>query len=179
MSRLVYILPLIAFVAIAAFFYVGLRDNQEGDSAELPSMLAGKPVPIAIAPPLDAHAEGFGPADFKGHVTVLNVFASWCAPCRQEAPALGILAARKDIRLYGLVYKDTAAKARSFLGEVGNPFARIGLDADGSLGIEWGVYGVPETFIIGRDGVVIDRVTGPLTDDVLMDRVIPAIEKAH
>ncbi len=179
MKRLAYLLPLAAFAAIALFFLAGLRHNMKSPGDELPSMLAGKPAPSVTAPPLDANSEGFGPKDLRGHVTVLNVFASWCAPCRQEAPALAELAARKDIQLFGLVQKDTPQKVRVFLGSLGNPFARIGRDDDGRISIEWGVYGVPETFVIDRRGIVILRVTGALTPEVLQARVLPAIAAAQ
>src|SRR6201986_5125751 len=118
-------------------------------------MLVGKPAPVTPLPALDAQAQSFGPADLRsGHVTVVNVFASWCAPCREEAPMLQTLAQMKSISLYGMVQKDTPAKARAFLADFGNPFQRIDLDADGRASIEWGVYGVPETFVIDGKGII-------------------------
>jgi len=126
----------------------------------------GKPVP------------GIVPADFKGAVTILNVWASWCVPCRDEAALLMKLAGDKRIRLVGINYKDQADNARRFLGRYGNPFAASGVDASGRAAIEWGVYGVPETFIVGRDGRIAYKLVGPLTPENLERVVKPEIEKA-
>ena len=109
---------------------------------------------------------------------MVNVFASWCVPCRTEAPVLARLAASRGVALYGLVQKDTPAKVRAFLGEVGNPFQRIALDADGRASIEWGVYGVPETFVIDGRGIIRARFVGALTDEVLANDLLPAIAQA-
>jgi len=114
-----------------------------------------------------------------GHVSIVNVFASWCAPCREEAPALHALSELKGVALYGMVQKDTPAKARAFLADVGNPYSRIDLDADGRASIEWGVYGVPETFVVDGHGVVRLRYAGPLTADALQSTILPAIESAQ
>jgi len=147
---------------------------------ELPSMLVDKPAPTLTLPALDADAQAFAPSDLKaGHVTVLNVFASWCIPCRIEGPGLAQVAALKGVALYGLVYKDTPEKARAFLGDLGNPYQRIDLDADGRAGIEWGVYGVPETFVIDGKGIVRLRFPGPLVGDARTKIVLPAIDKAR
>jgi len=118
------------------------------------------------------------PADFKSAVTVLNVWASWCVPCRDEAPLLVRLAGDKRIRIIGINYKDQPDNARRFLGRYGNPFAASGADTSGRAAIEWGVYGVPETFIIGRDGRIAYKLVGPLTPDNLERVVKPEIEKA-
>ena len=118
------------------------------------------------------------PADFKNAVTVLNVWASWCVPCRDEAPLLIKLAGDKRIRLVGINYKDQADNARRFLGRFGNPFAASGADASGRAAIEWGVYGVPETFIVGRDGRIAYKLVGPLTPENLEAVMKPQIEKA-
>ena len=168
MKRLIYIVPVLVFFGIAFFFFAGLRERAQVAPDELPSMLVGKPAPFTPLPALDAQAQGFSPADLRsgGHVTVLNVFASWCAPCREEAPALAALSRLKGVSLYGMVQKDTPAKARAFLADVGNPYSRIVLDADGRASIEWGVYGLPETFIIDRAGVI--RAGGPLIAGVFL-----------
>ncbi len=121
---------------------------------------------------------GIVPADFKDAVTVLNVWASWCVPCRDEAPLLIKLAGDKRIRLVGINYKDQADNARRFLGRFGNPFAASGADASGRAAIEWGVYGVPETFIVGRDGRIAYKLVGPLTPENLEGVMKPQIEKA-
>ena len=180
MKRLVYIAPVLVFIAIAAFFFAGLRERSQVAPNELPSVLVGKPVPNTLLPALDAQTQAFTPADLRaGHVSVVNVFASWCAPCREEAPVLRALSQLKGVALYGMVQKDTPQKARAFLADVGNPYSRIDLDADGRASIEWGVYGVPETFIIDRNGIVRLRYAGPITPDALANTILPAIESAQ
>ena len=171
MSRLRFIIPAVLFVAIAAVLYIGIR---HGSGDEIPTVLNGGPVPNVTLPPLDARARGFGPEDLKGQVTLVNVFASWCIPCREEAPVLAQLTREHHIRLIGLVYKDKPDAARAFLDEYGNPFARIGLDADGRAGIWWGISKVPETFLIDAQGVIRARF-GPLSEDDLDNKVLPAI----
>jgi cytochrome c biogenesis protein CcmG/thiol:disulfide interchange protein DsbE len=174
--RALYILPALGFVAIAAFLF---RSLNEPAPDVLSSALIGKAVPALALPALDSQTQGFGPRELaSGHVTVVNVFASWCVPCRTEAPVLARLAASNDVVVYGLVQKDTPAKVRAFLGEVGNPFQRIALDADGRASIEWGVYGVPETFVIDGRGVIRARVVGAVTDAVLANDLLPAIAQA-
>jgi cytochrome c biogenesis protein CcmG/thiol:disulfide interchange protein DsbE len=128
---------------------------------------------------LDAQTQAFTPADLRaGHVSIVNVFASWCAPCRTEAPALQALSKLKGVTLYGMVQRDTPTKARAFLADVGNPYNRIDLDADGRASIEWGVYGVPETFVVDGKGIIRLRYAGPLTADVLETQILPAIARA-
>jgi cytochrome c biogenesis protein CcmG, thiol:disulfide interchange protein DsbE len=176
MLRILYILPTIGFVALAIVLWHSLR---EPPPSELASAMIGKPVPRLDLPPLDAGAQGFGPRDLAGHVTVVNVFASWCVPCRSEAPVMAALAGSGRAEVYGLVQKDTPAKVHAFLNEVGNPFRRIALDADGRASIEWGVYGVPETFVVDAHGVIRARFVGEITPDVLTREVLPAIEAAR
>ncbi len=177
MKRALYVLPVLLFAALAFVLFDSLRSPAPN---ELPSALIGKPAPMVKLPPLDAQALAFAPEDLSsGHVTVLNVWASWCVPCREEAPMLAALARDPDIRLYGLVYKDTPARARAFLVESGNPFSRIDLDRDGRAGIEWGVYDVPETFVIDGRGIVRARHSGPLTAQVMTDELLPAIAAAR
>jgi len=180
MKRLIYVIPVLVFAGIVAFFLADLRRAREMPPDVLPSALIGKPAPQFDLPPLDAATAAFTRADLaSGHVTVMNVFASWCAPCREEAPALGQLAQMKGFTLYGLVQKDTPANARAFLDDVGNPFARIDLDTDGRTSINFGVYGVPETFVIDGHGVIRDRIVGAITPDVLENRLLPDIAKAN
>ncbi len=163
--RLLYLLPVAALLALAAVFFESLN-GPPPDS--LPSALIGKPAPVVTLPPLDAATPPFSSADLTaGHVSIVNVWASWCVPCRAETPALAALARRQGVELYGIVYKDTPAKARVFLDDAGNPFSRIDLDADGRAGIEWGIYGVPETFIVDGKGIVRLRFAGPLVGEVL------------
>jgi cytochrome c biogenesis protein CcmG, thiol:disulfide interchange protein DsbE len=177
LRRLLYILPTLAFVALAC---VLLRSLIAPPPGELPSMLIDKPAPRIALPALDAQAKAFTPADLAaGHVTVLNVFASWCVPCREEAPGLASIRQMDGVALFGLVWKDAPDKARAFLDDVGDPYARIDLDADGRAGIDWGVYGVPETFVIDRHGIVRLRYAGPLVGDALTNIVLPAIAKAR
>ena len=176
MKRLIYILPVIAFAALAWFLFEGLRAPPPGD---LPSVLIDKAAPALAVPALDASTSGFGPNDLAaGRVTIVNVFASWCVPCRAEAPQLAQLGRARGVQLYGLVWKDTRQKARAFLDDVGNPYARIGFDGEGRAGIEWGVYGVPETYIIDRHGVIRERFVGPITPDSLVLDILPAIASA-
>jgi len=176
--RWYYFLPAILFVGLVAIF--GLSLVRSPDTAMTPSPLLDKPAPRLALPTLDVKTIAFLPRDLAaGHVTVLNVWASWCAPCRAEVPALAQLAARGDIVLYGLVYKDTPGKARAFLDDTGNPYSRIDLDADGRAGIEWGITGVPETFVIDGRGIVRLRYAGPLVGSALSEIVMPAIEKAE
>jgi cytochrome c biogenesis protein CcmG/thiol:disulfide interchange protein DsbE len=176
-KRLVYLAPALAFAAIAFFFFHSL--TQSPDQA-LPSPLVGKHVPRMDLPPLDAQTKGFGPRELSsGHVTVVNVFASWCAPCRSEAPVLERLARDGRFSLYGVAQKDTPARVRAFLKEVGDPFRRIALDADGRAGIEWGVYGVPETFVVDGRGVIRARIVGEITPEVLDGELMPAIREAQ
>jgi cytochrome c biogenesis protein CcmG, thiol:disulfide interchange protein DsbE len=179
--RLIVFIPLAAFLALAALFVLRLG---AGDPSRIPSALIGHPVPATSLPPLaglerDGKAvPGLDSADFKGEVTVLNVWASWCVPCRDEAPLLLKLAADRRVRIVGINYKDQPDNARRFLGRYGNPFIANGTDDNGRAAIEWGVYGVPETFIVGRDGRIAYKLIGPITPDNLDASLKPAIEKA-
>jgi cytochrome c biogenesis protein CcmG, thiol:disulfide interchange protein DsbE len=179
--RLLVVLPLIAFLAVAALFFFRLG---AGDPSRIPSALIGHEAPATNLPPVEglvrngAPVPGIAPGDFKGTVTVLNVWSSWCVPCRDEAALLVKLAGDKRIRLVGINYKDQADNARRFLGRYGNPFAASGADINGRASIEWGVYGVPETFIVGRDGKIAYKLIGGLTPENLERVVKPEIEKA-
>lgn len=179
--RMIVFIPLIAFLALAALFVLRLG---AGDPSRIPSALIGHPAPRTDLPPLAGLARegkpvpGLDSADFKGQVTVLNVWASWCVPCRDEAPLLMTLAADQRVRVVGINYKDQPDNARRFLGRYGNPFAANGTDDNGRAAIEWGVYGVPETFVIGRDGRIAYKLIGPVTPDNLDTALKPAIEQA-
>ncbi len=177
----VAIIPRAIFAAIGALFWQGLG---AGDPSKLPSALIGKAAPDVALPPLDNLAgpggavPGIDPAAFRGAVTIVNVWASWCIPCHEEAPLFLKVAQDKRIRVVGVNYKDQPDKALNFLKRYGNPFAAVGVDASGRAGIEWGVYGVPETFVVGRDGKIAYKLVGPLTPDNI-DRVLrPEIDKA-
>ena len=179
--RMIVFIPLIAFLALAALFVLRLG---AGDPSRIPSALIGHPAPRTDLPPLAGlmregkPVPGVDSADFKGQVTVLNVWASWCVPCRDEAPLLMTLAADPRVRVVGINYKDQPDNARRFLGRYGNPFAANGTDDNGRAAIEWGVYGVPETFVIGRDGRIAYKLIGPVTPDNLDAALKPAIEQA-
>lgn len=176
MKRLVYLIPVVAFAALAFVLFKSLIAPPPG---ELPSMLLNQPAPRDVLPAL-AGSQGFTPADFAtGHVTVLNMFASWCVPCRAEAPGLAVIKGMKGVSLYGIAWKDSAKNAQGFLAQVGNPYSRIDLDTDGRAGIDWGITGVPETFVIDGTGVVRLRYAGPLVGDALTAIVLPAIERAR
>ena len=158
-------LPLVIFAALLALFLFRLG---AGDPSRLPSVLIGKPAPALSLPPLEGLVEnglpvpGLDPALFKDRVAVVNVWASWCVPCRDEHPFLVRIAADKRATLVGINYKDAPENARSFLARFGNPFAAVGVDTGGRAAIEWGVYGVPETFIVGRDGRIAYKHIGPI-----------------
>ena len=179
--RMLVLIPLLAFLALAALFVLRLG---AGDPSRIPSALIGHAAPTTELPPLaglerDGKAvPGLDSADFRGQVTVLNVWASWCVPCREEAALLMTLAADSRLRVVGMNYKDQPDNARRFLGRYGNPFAANGTDGNGRAAIEWGVYGVPESFVINRDGRITYKLIGPLTPDNLETAVKPAIEKA-
>jgi len=179
--RLIVLVPLVAFLGLALLFLLRLGG---GDPSRIPSALIGQPAPPTRLPALAGlerdgePVPGLEAGTFKSNVTVLNVWASWCAPCREEAPLLMKLAADPRIRVVGITYKDQPDNARRFLGRFGNPFVANGVDANGRAAIEWGVYGVPETFVIGRDGRITYKLIGPLTPSNLEQVVKPAIEKA-
>jgi len=180
-SRIIVVVPLVLFMALAALFFFRLGS---GDPSRIPSALVGHPAPLITLPALPeleragAPVPGLDAASFKGQVTVLNVWASWCVPCRDEAPLLMQLASDTRFRLVGMNYKDQPQNARRFLGQFGNPYVANGVDASGRAGIEWGVYGVPETFVIDRSGIVAYKLIGPITPDNLDADLRPAIEKA-
>lgn len=178
MKRLIYIVPVLTFAALALILFYQLSQPQE--PGELPSALIGKPAPAQNLPALDDKAQGFGPVDLAaGRVTVVNIWASWCAPCRAEAPALTQLSTDRTLQLFGIAYQDKPANARGFLNEVGNPFSRVA-KADGDVGIAWGISGVPETFVIDGRGIVRARITGALTDgDKYRRKLLPAIAAAR
>ena len=175
--RLFVLLPLLIFLGLAGVFLSQLLSGE--DSSEVPSALIGLPAPATHLPPLEGtDLPGLDSQAFAGKVTLLNVFASWCAPCREEHPVL--LALSKDRRYVtaALNYKDKPENARRFLGDLGNPFAAIGVDVAGRTAIDWGVYGVPETFVIGKDGKIAYKHVGPLTPESAQTLLLPEIEKA-
>jgi cytochrome c biogenesis protein CcmG/thiol:disulfide interchange protein DsbE len=178
--RLLIALPLLGFIALAVLFFRGL---ESGDPSRLPSALIGRPAPNLSLPALEGlmrenlQVPGLDPSNFQGRVTLVNVWASWCIPCRTEHPQLERLAADRRFQVVGINYKDTAENARRFLGRYGNPFVAVGVDSGGRAAIEWGVYGVPETFLIGRDGRILYKHVGPIIEENLL-LVQREIEKA-
>ena len=179
--RFLVAIPLVVFLALAGLFMFRLGT---GDPSRIPSALIGRVAPETNLPPIDglvrdgAPVPGLSSKDFAGAITLVNVWASWCVPCHDEVPFLDQLAKDQRIRLAGINYKDQAENARRFVGRYGNPFAAIGTDANGRTAIEWGVYGVPETFIVGRDGRIAYKLVGPITAENFETEVKPAIEKA-
>jgi cytochrome c biogenesis protein CcmG/thiol:disulfide interchange protein DsbE len=179
--RLLVLIPLVVFLGLAGLFLLRLGG---GDPSRIPSALIGHPAPETPLPPLAGlnrdgkPVPGLDPAAFKGAVSILNVWASWCVPCHDEAPLLVQLARDPRIRVIGINYKDQADNARRFLGRYGDPFAANGADENGRAAIEWGVYGVPETFLVGRDAHIAFKLIGPITPENLVGELKPAIEKA-
>jgi cytochrome c biogenesis protein CcmG/thiol:disulfide interchange protein DsbE len=179
--RIVVLVPLLVFLGLVALFFFGLR---AGDPSLIPSALIGHPVPQTNLPPVaglerdGAPVPGIDAANFKGAVSVVNVWASWCVPCHDEAPLLLQLAQDKRLRVIGINYKDEADNARRFLGRYGDPFAAAGADENGRAAIEWGVYGVPETFVVGSDGRIAFKLVGPITAGNLDTVLKPEIDKA-
>jgi cytochrome c biogenesis protein CcmG/thiol:disulfide interchange protein DsbE len=180
---LLIFVPLMLFAALAGLFLVRLYS---GDASLLPSALIGRQVPAFALPPVEGlpDKQGFSDADLRqGKVTLVNVFASWCVPCHQEHELIMRLSAdpaltRGGVRLFGIAYKDDPANIKRFLVEAGDPFARIGADRRGRVAIDWGVYGVPETFIVKGDGTIAYRFVGPATEDAYRETILPEIEKA-
>ncbi|HXZ45740.1 MAG TPA: DsbE family thiol:disulfide interchange protein [Pseudolabrys sp.] len=179
--NILVLLPLIVFLALAGLFFYRLGTD---DPSRIPSALIGRPAPPTDLPPLpglerDGKAvPGLNSATFQGAVTLVNVWASWCVPCHDEAPFLEKLSKDQRIRLVGINYKDAADNARRFLNRYGNPFVATGRDDSGRTSIDWGVYGVPETFLVGRDGRIVYKLVGPITRDNLAQVLEPEIEKA-
>ena len=174
-------LPLVLFASLAALFWFRLGS---GDPSRIPSALIGRPAPSTALPPIEgltsngAAVPGLDAGSFKGKVSLVNVWASWCVPCHDEAPLLTALAKDTRLQIVGINYKDSPDNARRFLGRYGNPFSMVGVDANGRGAIEWGVYGVPETFVVGRDGTIAYKLVGPVTPANLDSVLKVEIEKA-
>ena len=177
---LLTLLPLLIFGALAILFFARLF---AGDASRIPSALIGQSAPPLDLPALDGPT-GVKDADLRqGHVSVVNIFASWCVPCHEEHAILLDLAAdkalaAKGVRMIGVAQKDDPENIRRFLGAKGDPYSRVGVDRDGRAGIEWGVYGVPETFIVKGDGTIAFKLVGPMSAQTLASVVKPEIEKA-
>lgn len=177
MKRLLYLVPLCLVTAIV---FVFVRDLNGSTPDTWTSSFIDEPAPQTDLPPLDGAAKGFKARDLKaGHVSVLTIWASWCAPCRAETPALVQLARLKGVSLYGIVYEDRPSSARQFLHDAGDPFSRIDIDPDGRAAKAWGIAGVPETFVIDGNGIVRLRYGGPIVGSALDQFILPAIARAR
>lgn len=175
--RLMVLLPLAIFLALCGVFLAQLLSGR--DISEIPSALIGEPAPPTRLPPLPGtNLPGLDSQEFPGKVTLVNVFASWCVPCRDEHPMMMDLARDGRFAVTGLNYKDKPANALKFLAELGNPYTAIGTDENGRAGIDWGVYGVPETYLVGRSGIILYKHIGPFTRQSIADELMPAIGKA-
>lgn len=177
MRRIILLLlPLVALVGLVAVFAL----NINRDPNYIPSVLIDKPAPEFMLPAIEGlDRPGFDTAALKGEVSLVNVFASWCIPCRDEHPVLTKLKAETGIRLFGINQKDVPENARAFLEELGNPYDAAGADANGRVSIDWGVYGVPETFLLDRNGVIVLKIVGPLSEEAVESVLKPAIAKAR
>lgn len=174
MRKLLFAAPIVIFVALLGFFWRGL----DLDPSRVPSPLIGKQAPQLALLPLSEAKPGLSSEDFTGRVTLVNFFASWCLPCRVEHPLLMELAKRNDLDIVAINYKDEPEAALTWLKRLGDPYRRIGVDADGRTAIDWGVYGVPESFLIGRDGNILYKQIGPFTEQDVTRKLLPLLTEA-
>jgi cytochrome c biogenesis protein CcmG/thiol:disulfide interchange protein DsbE len=172
--RLWVLLPLIVFLLLAALFYVRLGVD---DPSRVPSVLINKPVPDFSLPSITGEGAGLSDEDLADGVYVVNIWASWCGPCRLEHPILMRLATDDRFTVVGINWKDVPANATRFLGTLGNPYEKLGADRTSATAIDWGVYGAPETFIV-RDGIIVHKFVGPLSEEGLTRDFMPALERA-
>jgi cytochrome c biogenesis protein CcmG/thiol:disulfide interchange protein DsbE len=176
MRKALYLLPLLAFCVLVAWFALALRPNY--DPQTLPSAMIDQPAPAFDLAALNGGAN-LSLSGLKGQVVLVNFFASWCLPCRIEQPILMRLAKQDHVALYGIDYKDQPAAAKRVLAELGDPSRAIGLDADGITGINFGVYGVPETYVIDKNGQIRKRFVGPLTEQSLQQELLPLLKQLN
>ena len=164
------LIPVVASALLGAFAW-----SLQHHSEVLPSVMLGKPVPEFILPPIEGRTDGFSTADLKGQVALVNIFASWCVPCRAEHPVITELSRNSGLTIYGINYKDKAPDALAWLKELGDPYTKIGADTDGRVAIEFGAYGVPETYVIAPDGTIAYRIVGPITQTTVDMTLLPLI----
>jgi cytochrome c biogenesis protein CcmG/thiol:disulfide interchange protein DsbE len=179
---IVALIPLAVFLGLAGIFLMQLMSGR--DTSVLPSALIGQPAPELRLSALDGAMSGGRPtpalttAAIKGKLTLVNVWASWCVPCRQEHPVILGLSRDDRLNVVGINYKDRNDAALAFLGELGNPFSAVGIDPKGAAAIDWGVYGIPESFLVSADGVILYKHVGPFDDNSVQNGLLPAVEKA-
>jgi len=179
LKRLIYILPVLVFLGLAGFLFAALNKSRYTPPSIVPSVLINQSAPSLALPPLHPQTPGFARTELAaGQVTVINFFASWCAPCRLEAPVLMAISQNPEFRLLGVAYKDKRPDTEAFLQEGGNPFAAIVADDEGRTAIDWGVTAAPETFVVDGKGVVRYRYQGALTPQVIEQELLPAIRAA-
>jgi len=172
-SRLTVFVPLAVALIVGVFLAIGLTLNPR----EIPSPLIGKPVPEFKLPPVQGRTQGLSSTDLQGEVSLVNVFASWCVACRTEHPLLMALKEKGAVTIHGLNYKDQPADAEKWLTELGDPYTRTGADINGRVAIDWGVYGVPETFVIDRQGRIAYKQIGPINPEILEKTILPLIRQ--
>ena len=174
MRRFIFIAPVLVFVGLVVYFATPLLRGT--DPSLIPSPLIDKPVPAFDLPPLPGYQKGLSSADLKGKVQIVNIFASWCVPCRAEAPALMALKGM-NVTIRGIDQKDRPEDALEFLNELGDPYASIGMDIDRKVSIDWGAYGAPETFIVDAEGRIRYKQAAPITQEDIDDTILPLLKK--
>ncbi|WP_372397854.1 DsbE family thiol:disulfide interchange protein [Azospirillum sp. HJ39] len=175
MRRLLYLLPFLLFIGVGIAFYLGFQR----DPRDIPSALIDKPAPTFDLPPIQgqpAATSGLSSAKLTGEVTLVNVFASWCIPCKAEHPVITRLSREQGVTVFGINYKDKPEDALTWLSRNGNPYAAVGADLDGRVSIDWGVYGVPESYLIDRQGRIRFKHVGPLTPQVVEEQILPMVK---
>ena len=171
--RLGYLAPLLALIALVLVLGIGLTL----DPRKVPSPLIGKPVPDFSLPPVKGRTLGLASGDLKGEVSIVNVFASWCVACKEEHPVFMQMKREGLVPIHGLNYKDRPEDAQKWLDEMGDPYRRTGADLNGRVAIDWGVYGVPETFLVDREGRIVFKQIGPVTPQLVKEKLLPLIEQ--
>jgi len=173
MKRALFLIPFLLFLGLAGYLGFGLTR----DASVLPSTLIDRPAPAFDLPPLLPDGPRFKTADLEGQVSLVNVFASWCVPCRAEHPIWAKVTAEENLPIYAINWKDKRDQASRWLQELGNPYKAIGFDPDNKAGVEWGVYGAPETYVIDKDGRVRFKYVGPIFQETLDDTILPLVRK--